>query len=398
MKLILSPILVLVVSLAMQTSASGQGEFKIFVTDDDATRELDLKATEGQTGQINEVSGFAIKPESVVQLNQNENLTVFASTNEPNRIEKVKVTNQTGESIELTKIGGNEWSLQGFNDGVYLLDVITNMPQGGKGAYETVLVILAPNTQDLNPTQVINQVIKIQVDVREKVFEEDPTPEPSICYFDPDNEACNPDEEGKCPSGFGFNEDGQCIPQGKCPDGYGRLNDDETGTCYPTRDIKTCPDGYVTYKFANCPVTGTGPILNDTDGGNDNDTDTEANDPCNYYGLDVCTGSGDDRQCDSERFDCLSVCEDGTTRTTGQCPGDDEDRTTSVQDDNDTESSIEPTPTPTPTPKEPTPTEPTPTEPTPTPTEREDSTLEGEDPGSVDDPGSDQESLTPSPQ
>jgi hypothetical protein len=86
------------------------------------------------------------------------------------------------------------------------------------------------------------------------------------------------------------------------------------------------------------------------------------------------------------------VCEDGTTRTTGQCPGDDEDRTTSSQDGNDTESPTEPTPT------EPTPTEPTPTEPTPTPTEREDSTLEAEeDSGPVEDPGSDQEPLPPSP-
>jgi hypothetical protein len=88
------------------------------------------------------------------------------------------------------------------------------------------------------------------------------------------------------------------------------------------------------------------------------------------------------------------VCEDGTTRTTGQCPGDDEDRTTSSQDDNETESQTEPTPTePTPTeptPTEPTPTEPTPTEPTPAPTEREDSTLEA-------DPGSDQEPLPSSP-
>jgi len=395
MKLILGPTLVLVLSLTTQTFSSGQGDFKIFVADNDVTSELDLRATEGQNGQINELS-FAIKPKSVVQINQNENLTVFTSTNESDRIEKVKVTDQTGESIELTKIGGNEWSLQGFDDGVYLLDVIANMPQGDKGAYETVLVILAPNTQDLNPTQVINQVIKIQVDVREKVFEEEPTPEPSICYFDPDNEACNPDEEGKCPSGFGFNEDGQCIPQGKCPDGYGRLDDDETGTCYPKRDIKTCPSGHITHKFATCPEDQPGP--------SPAPNETEANDPCNYYGLDVCTGSGEDRQCDSERFDCLSVCEDGTTRTTGQCPGDDEDRTTSGQDDNDTEGPIEPTPTE-PTPIEPTPTEPTPTEPTPTeptpesPTEREDSTTTEaeEDSGSVEDSGSDQESPPSSP-
>jgi hypothetical protein len=260
MKLILSLILVLVVSLAMQMSASGQGDFKVLVTDDDVTRELDLKATEGQNGQVNEVSGFAIRPESVVQINQNENLTVFTSTNEPDRIEKVKVTDQSGELTELTRIGGNEWSLQGFNDGVYLLDVIANMPQGGRGAYETVLVILAPNASDLNPTQVIEQVVKIQVNVREKVFDDDdedspsPTPEPSICYFDPDNEACNPDEEGKCPSGFGFNEDGQCIPQGKCPDGYGRLDNDETGRCYPERDIKRCPDGSVIHAREQCPI------------------------------------------------------------------------------------------------------------------------------------------------
>jgi hypothetical protein len=397
MKLILSPILVLVVSLAMQTSASGQVGFKIFVADDGVTRELDLKATEGQNGQINEVSGFAIKPESVVQINQNENLVVFTSTNEPDRVEKVKVTDQTGELIVLTKVGGNEWSLQGIDDGVYLLDAIVNMPEGGKGAYETVLVILAPNTLDLNPIQVIAQVVNIQVDVRERVFEDEedkPAPEPSICYFDPNNEACNPDEEGKCPSGFGFNEDGRCIPQGKCPDGYGRLDDDETGTCYPKRDIKTCPSGYITHKFATCPEDQPGP--------SPAPNETEANDPCNYYGLDVCTGIGDDRQCDSERFDCLSVCEDGTTRTTGQCPGDDEDRTTSSQDDNDIEGPTEPTPIePTPiepTPIEPTPIEPTPIEPTPAPTEREDSTLETEeDSGPVEDPGSDQEPLPSSP-
>jgi hypothetical protein len=394
MKLILSFTLALVLSLAMQTSASGQGDFKIFVTDDDVTRELDLKATEGQNGQINEVSGFAIKPESVVQINQNENLMLFTSTNEPDRIEKVKVTDQTGELIELTKVGGSEWSLQGLGNGVYLLDVIVNIPEGGKGAYETVLVILAPNEQVKDTTQVIKQVVNVDTQIIDEVFEDDedgpsPTPEPSICYFDPDNEACNPDEKGNCPSGFHLNEDERCVPDGKCPDGYGRLDDDETGTCYPKRDIKTCPSGYVTHKFATCPEDQPGP--------SPAPNETEANDPCNYYGLDVCIGSGDDRQCDSERFDCLSVCEDGTTRTTGQCPGDDEDRTTSGQDDTDTDSPTEPTPTPTeptPTPTEPTP---TPTEPTPESPEREDSTIEEEESGPVADPGSDQESLPPSP-
>jgi hypothetical protein len=77
-------------------------------------------------------------------------------------------------------------------------------------------------------------------------------PEPSICYFDPSDEECDP-IDGKCPEGFGFNDDDRCIPHGKCPDGYGRLDDDETGTCYRNSDIKKCPDGYITHKDDDCP-------------------------------------------------------------------------------------------------------------------------------------------------
>jgi hypothetical protein len=338
MKLILSPILLLVVSLAMQTSASGQDGFKIFVTDDDVTRELDLKATEGQNGQVNEVSGFTIKPESVVQLHQNENLVVFTSTNEPDRIEKVKVTDQNGELIELTKIGGNEWSLQGFDNGIYLLDVITNMPQGGRGAYETVLVILAPNASDLNPTQVIAQVVNIEVNVREEVFEDDdedrPTPEPSICYFDPDNEACDPLPGGGCPPGSHFNEDERCVPDGKCPDGYGRLDDDETGRCYPERDIKRCPDGSIIHAREQCPAPQPTPTPQLTPEPTPESPTEAAPEPTPEPQL-----------------------ESPTNELTANCGG---------------------VPC--------------------TPTEKEDSTMEGEeDPGSAAEPGSNQKSLPPSP-
>jgi hypothetical protein len=34
--------------------------------------------------------------------------------------------------------------------------------------------------------------------------------------------------------------------------GYRRLDDDETGKCYPKRDIKTCPDGYILYERESC--------------------------------------------------------------------------------------------------------------------------------------------------
>ena len=50
--------------------------------------------------------------------------------------------------------------------------MIVDIPDGRKGAYETVLVILASNSQDLNPTQVIKQVVKVQVDVKGKVFKD----------------------------------------------------------------------------------------------------------------------------------------------------------------------------------------------------------------------------------
>jgi hypothetical protein len=42
---------------------------------------------------------------------------------------------------------------------------------------------------------------------------------------------------------------------------------------------------------------------------------------CWYFGLYVCNGKG---ECDNDNFDCVSTCDDGTERTTGQCPGDDE--------------------------------------------------------------------------
>jgi hypothetical protein len=250
MKLLLGFVsLAAILSMLVPGSVSGQGDFRIFVTDYDAIHELDLKATEGQNGQVNQVSGFAIKANSVVQINQNENLQVFTSTNEPIRIEKVKVTDQSGQLIELTK-SGNQWLLQGFDDGVYLLDVIVNMPSGEKGAFETVLVIKAPNTQNADPNQVITQVVK--TDTKLVFRDQKPKPKPNICYFDPNNKACEP-VNGKCRPGFGFNDDDRCIPIGECPSGYGRLDDDETGTCYPKKDIKRCPDGYIVHVREQCP-------------------------------------------------------------------------------------------------------------------------------------------------
>ena len=60
MKLILGFVfLAAILSMLVPVSVSGQGDFAIFVTDYDAIHELDLKATEGQNGQVNQVGGFA---------------------------------------------------------------------------------------------------------------------------------------------------------------------------------------------------------------------------------------------------------------------------------------------------------------------------------------------------
>lgn len=56
------------------------------------------------------------------------------------------------------------------------------------------------------------------------------------------------------------------------------------------------------------------------------------NDPCNYYGRNICDANG---ECDSERFDCWSDCSDGSFEPTGQCPGDDRPFRTIVDEDED---------------------------------------------------------------
>jgi hypothetical protein len=127
-----------------------------------------------------------------------------------------------------------------MSTGAYVLDVIVNR-SNGKNSYENVRTVLEPNHRSLTKTEstkIVNQLgIWIKVDVR-IVLEDNsiPTPEPSICYFEPDNEACNP-VDGKCPAGFAMNEDGQCIPRGDCPAGYARVNDDETGKCFAESKI-----------------------------------------------------------------------------------------------------------------------------------------------------------------
>jgi hypothetical protein len=244
------------------TPIAQQENFKVSVTGTatgSIPHEIALKVTQIPGGQLSETTGFVINPENVVQVKQGENITVITSENL--KVNNVKVRNVQGQHVNLLPLPNNVWSLQSLVPGVYLLDVIVDMSSSGiLGVYETVLVILQPDQTPLPPTSVINQLsifieteFSFENDTDQNATEPEPAPAPpSPCYFDPTLEECQP-IDGKCPPGFSFNENEQCIPIGKCPVGYGRLDDDETGKCYKNSEIQICPDGYVTHINRECP-------------------------------------------------------------------------------------------------------------------------------------------------
>jgi hypothetical protein len=56
------------------------------------------------------------------------------------------------------------------------------------------------------------------------------------CLFNPALPKCAP-TAGKCPPGFLMNEEEQCFPDKPCPPGFSKLDEDETGTCYPVSSL-----------------------------------------------------------------------------------------------------------------------------------------------------------------
>ena len=158
--------LALVLLVPGSVLASTTTDLKVFVAND-AVHELQVKATLTLSGDVIPVSKFAISPESVVQVHQNENLLVFTSTNEPQKIEKVKVTDASGITTELI----SPYSLAGLNVGVYILNVIVNNG-GEKTAYETILIILAPDQKPVEKTEITKIIQKtkvfVEIDFREE--------------------------------------------------------------------------------------------------------------------------------------------------------------------------------------------------------------------------------------
>lgn len=175
--------------------AHGQtSNVNVFVLVSPTTYQLDLKAIEGETPTRN----FVIKPQSVVQANQSANLAVV--TQPVNQIvQSVKIQDSKGFIKELTPLGSNVYSLAGIPLGAYILDVIVDLGNNKKGAYETILVILAQGQKPVPPQQII-QIIKIS----------------DTIIFEPDNQT-NPDPPFECEPGY--KKVGEHCEQIVCPDG-----------------------------------------------------------------------------------------------------------------------------------------------------------------------------------
>jgi hypothetical protein len=150
------------------TPVSQQGTFNVSVSGTapgSVPHDISLKLTQIPGGQLSETTGFAINPESVVQVKQGENIIV--ATSENLQVNNVKAKNVQGQQVDLMPLPNNMWSLQNLVPGNYLLDVIVDMSSSGiLGVYETILVILVPGQPLLAPTTVINQLsILIETEV-----------------------------------------------------------------------------------------------------------------------------------------------------------------------------------------------------------------------------------------
>ena len=217
---------------------------------DTGAKEVPLKGIR-QNGEVSKASDFKIDFNNVIQIPQGQNLVLFPDSSVQGfTITKAKLINEQKQTINLVPASGqqNAFSLNGIPNGVYTLDVVGRLGDT-EGGYESILVLPVINEETKKVVEKrINDILFVDIYVQ-IIFE---GPETSPCYFDPNLDECKP-VNGKCPPGSGFNEDEQCIPHGKCPDGYDRLDDDETGKCFPKEQIKTCPDGYITHMGEQCP-------------------------------------------------------------------------------------------------------------------------------------------------
>lgn len=211
------------------------------------SQDIPLKAIKDSDDNIDTQNDFEIEPQNVISVEQGHDFHVVPSEGS---LIAVKATNPQRITTDLEFSQADGRVTQNLASNPYLLDVIVEMDNDDRFLYETVLTVLAPGqtVNQVNIQNIIQNFVSSTSSSHTTVIfrngddndNEPPDEEPSICFFDPNDEACNPDEEGNCPDGFGRNEDGQCIPQQSCPEGFHRANDDETGRCIDEDELREC--------------------------------------------------------------------------------------------------------------------------------------------------------------
>lgn len=237
--------------------ASGNNQLpNIFATTPDAAapHQIPLKVIIIRQGsEISQVTGFTIVFTNVIQIPQNGSMIIISAAQDPSfQITNAKLKNTANVFFDQPLTAQNTFSLQGIPTGVYTLDVIGQ--QGNiHGAYETILVILAPNQPITEQTRkVIQQRIEYEI-VRVGPILIDPGCDSytnMTCDDDGGNITRDPDENMTedpiiCTLNISYGQ-GPCdeyyIPpneSGECPERH-RFVDKMTG-CVPTYDALPTP-------------------------------------------------------------------------------------------------------------------------------------------------------------
>ena len=113
--------------------------------------------------------------------------------------------------------------------------------QQSQGVNDSTIAELQTNDTAIGETQMNASSTNLGGSLIEKSQGAMPQVSPKLvpdddCLFNPSLPKCVP-IEGKCPSGFLMNENEQCFPDKPCPSGFTKLDEDETGTCYPVSPL-----------------------------------------------------------------------------------------------------------------------------------------------------------------
>ena len=208
----------------------------------DGPQDIPLKAISDINDNIEIQEDYSVEPDNVVIIERGKNIVLV---NSQGTLVKVKAIDSQLKETQL--YFADNLVKADLPSGSYILDVVVLTDDGKEYAFVTFLVIVddGQTLSEINTQNIINAFTSKDIDIR-VVFEDDngdnntPEEEPSICYFDQTQPECQPDENGDCPNNWPKNDNDQCHPGGSCPEGFGRVDDDETGTCYPQEDITTC--------------------------------------------------------------------------------------------------------------------------------------------------------------